>query len=58
MQWQEAEGESIWAMSQAALCADLLVTGCYGHSRAREWVLGGASRAVLQAMTLPVSTAH
>jgi nucleotide-binding universal stress UspA family protein len=40
------------------LSADLLVMGCYGHSRAREWVLGGASRAVLQSMTIPVLMAH
>jgi len=38
--------------------ADLLVMGCYGHSRAREWVLGGASRTVLRSMTLPVFMAH
>lgn len=38
--------------------ADLLVMGCYGHSRAREWALGGASRTVLQSMTLPVLMAH
>lgn len=40
------------------LNADLLVMGCYGHSRAREWVLGGTSRTVLEAMTLPVLMAH
>ena len=38
--------------------ADLLVMGCYGHSRARELVLGGASRTVLRTMTLPVLMAH
>lgn len=38
--------------------ADLLVMGCYGHNRAREWVLGGASRTVLRSMTLPVLMAH
>ena len=38
--------------------ADLLVMGCYGHSRARELMLGGASRTVLQAMTIPVLMAH
>lgn len=38
--------------------AELLVMGCYGHSRAREWVLGGATRSVLDAMTLPVLMAH
>jgi nucleotide-binding universal stress UspA family protein len=38
--------------------ADLMVMGCYGHSRAREWVLGGTSRTVLRSMTLPVLMAH
>ncbi|CDS49034.1 Universal stress protein UspA and related nucleotide-binding proteins [Polaromonas sp. CG9_12] len=38
--------------------ADLLVMGCYGHSRAREWVLGGTSRTVLESMTLPVLMSH
>lgn len=40
------------------LHADLLVMGCYGHSRAREWMLGGTSRTVLRGMTLPVLMAH
>lgn len=40
------------------LGADLLVMGCYGHSRAREWMLGGTSRGVLASMTLPVLMAH
>jgi nucleotide-binding universal stress UspA family protein len=38
--------------------ADLLVMGCYGHGRMREWVLGGATRSVLRSMTLPVLMAH
>jgi nucleotide-binding universal stress UspA family protein len=38
--------------------ADLLVMGCYGHSRAREWILGGASRTILGAMTLPILMVH
>ena len=38
--------------------ADLLVMGCYGHSRAREWVLGGVTRTILQSMTLPVLMSH
>jgi nucleotide-binding universal stress UspA family protein len=46
-------------LSRAAdLGADLLVMGCYGHSRLRELVLGGASRSVLQSMTLPVLMGH
>jgi nucleotide-binding universal stress UspA family protein len=42
----------------ADLGADLLVMGCYGHSRAREWVLGGFTRAILESMTLPVLMVH
>lgn len=38
--------------------ADLLVVGGYGHSRAREVVLGGVSRALLAHMTLPVLMSH
>ncbi len=34
--------------------SDLLVTGCYGHSRLREWGLGGATRTILRSMTVPV----
>ena len=42
----------------AGMEADLLVMGCYGHSRARELVLGGATRTVLASMTLPVLLCH
>lgn len=38
--------------------ADLLVMGCYGHSRLREIVLGGATREVMRSMTCPVLMAH
>jgi nucleotide-binding universal stress UspA family protein len=38
--------------------ADLLVMGAYGHSRVRELLLGGATRTVLESMTLPVLMAH
>jgi nucleotide-binding universal stress UspA family protein len=50
-------GEALLSLA-AELGADLLVMGCYGHGRAREWVLGGASRSVLRSMTLPVLMAH
>jgi nucleotide-binding universal stress UspA family protein len=42
----------------ADLGGDLLVMGCYGHSRARERILGGVSRTLLQSMTVPVLMAH
>jgi nucleotide-binding universal stress UspA family protein len=40
------------------LSADLVVMGCYGHGRAREWVVGGATRTVLASMTVPVLMVH
>lgn len=42
----------------ADLQADLVVMGCYGHTRFRELLLGGASRMMLQSMTVPVLMAH
>jgi nucleotide-binding universal stress UspA family protein len=50
-------GEAILACTRE-LGGDLLVMGCYGHSRARELVLGGASRSVLRQIPLPVLMAH
>lgn len=38
--------------------ADLLVMGGYGHSRFREWILGGVTRDVLFKANLPVFMAH
>jgi nucleotide-binding universal stress UspA family protein len=38
--------------------ADWLVMGAYGHSRLREFFLGGATRGILASMTLPVFMAH
>jgi nucleotide-binding universal stress UspA family protein len=38
--------------------ADLIVMGAYGHSRMREWVLGGATREMLEGMSLPVLLSH
>lgn len=50
-------GERLLSLA-ADVGADLLVMGCYGHSRAREWVVGGATRSILRSMTLPVLMAH
>ena len=38
--------------------AGLLVMGAYGHSRFREAVMGGATRSMLEQMTVPVLMAH
>lgn len=40
------------------LGSDLIVMGCYGHSRWRELVLGGATRSILKSMTVPVLMSH
>ena len=46
-------------MAQAeTFAADLLVMGCYGHSRLREFVFGGATRHVLENMNVPVLMSH
>lgn len=41
-----------------AMQADLIVMGGYGHSRFREWALGGATRQVLVKSEVPVLMAH
>jgi nucleotide-binding universal stress UspA family protein len=38
--------------------ADFIVMGGYGHSRLREFVLGGATRGILQSMTVPALMSH
>lgn len=40
------------------LGSDLLVMGAYGHSRMREYIFGGATRTILETMTLPVLMSH
>ena len=46
-------------MAQAeAFDADVLVMGCYGHSRLREFVFGGATRYALEKMAIPVLMSH
>ena len=38
--------------------ADLIVMGGYGHSRLREFILGGVTRSILKSMTVPVLMSH
>jgi nucleotide-binding universal stress UspA family protein len=38
--------------------ADFMVMGGYGHSRLREFVLGGVTRSILHSMTVPVLMSH
>ncbi|HFC04579.1 MAG TPA: universal stress protein [Rhizobiales bacterium] len=52
-----AVGEAL--LSHASdLGADMLVMGAYGHSRMREFVFGGATRTILESMTIPVLMSH
>ena len=38
--------------------ADFMVMGGYGHSRLREFILGGVTRGILATMTVPVFMSH
>jgi len=38
--------------------ADFIVMGGYGHSRLREFILGGVTRGILRSMTLPTLMSH
>jgi nucleotide-binding universal stress UspA family protein len=46
-------------LSHAAESAtDFLILGAYGHSRLREFILGGVTRSILESMTVPVLMSH
>jgi nucleotide-binding universal stress UspA family protein len=42
----------------ATIQADLIVVGGYGHSRLREWMLGGVTRELLGTAIVPVFFSH
>lgn len=50
-------GAALLSMATAS-STDLLVMGCYGHTRFREMLLGGVTRHVLASMTVPVFMSH
>lgn len=57
----DSQGRSIGAVleSHIATCnADMLVMGAYGHSRFREFVLGGATRSMLTKPPVPILFSH
>jgi nucleotide-binding universal stress UspA family protein len=46
-------------LSHAAdIGAEFMVLGGYGHSRLREFILGGVTRSILKSMTVPVLMSH
>lgn len=46
------------ARAAKRLDADLVVMGCYGHARLRERLFGGATRASLATLPVPILMAH
>ncbi len=50
-------GEQLLEMAGKASC-DLIVAGAYGHSRFREWVLGGVTDTLLHSGALPCLLSH
>ena len=49
--------EAIMAQAREA-GAGIVVMGAYGHSRIREFVMGGATRHALSTMTMPLLVSH
>jgi nucleotide-binding universal stress UspA family protein len=57
----DAKGRSIGEVFEAHVSyrsADLLIMGAYGHSRIREFVLGGATRSMLARPPVPIFLSH
>lgn len=57
----DAAGRGIGATFKSVCAdrgADFLVMGAYGHSRLREFVLGGATRSMLSQPPLPILMSH
>lgn len=57
----EADGDRIGKVFErylAVQAADLLVMGAFGHSRLREFILGGATQSMLNTASIPVLLAH
>lgn len=57
----DAKGRSIGDVFEAHVTyrnADLLVMGAYGHSRLREFVLGGATKSMLSRPPVPILMSH
>jgi nucleotide-binding universal stress UspA family protein len=50
-------GETLCALAQGC-GAGLMVSGAFGHSRYREWMLGGTTRELLERAPVPLLVAH
>jgi nucleotide-binding universal stress UspA family protein len=54
----DVDAASIILSHVANSSADLMVMGGFGHSRLREFILGGVTRSILTGMTVPTLMAH
>jgi nucleotide-binding universal stress UspA family protein len=54
----DADVANVLLSHAADTAASFIVMGGYGHSRLREFVLGGATRGVLSQMTVPTLMSH
>lgn len=58
---EEAAGRTIGQALEGYATArdlDLLVTGAYGHSHMRDFILGGATKTIVANPPLPVLLSH
>src|SRR5450830_1250204 len=55
--WPLTDGADLLSLA-ADVQADLIVMGCYGHSRFREIMLGGVTQSILRSMTVAVLMSH
>jgi nucleotide-binding universal stress UspA family protein len=58
---QVVSGEDAGNMLLSHACdagTELMVMGGYGHTRLKEWALGGVTKTILDTMTVPVLMAH
>jgi nucleotide-binding universal stress UspA family protein len=54
----EAKAADVLLSHAADVSVDFLVMGGFGHSRLREFVLGGVTRSILDTMTVPTLMSH
>ena len=54
----ELDVEDVLLSHAADSDADFMVMGGYGHSRLREFILGGVTRSILRTMTVPTLMSH
>jgi len=54
----DVDAANVLLSHAADTSADFMVMGGYGHSRLREFILGGVTRSILNSMTVPVLMSH